>query len=63
MIIIGLYLVLWGKSEERALAIKEAIILASSNSEDNNSHRASAVSFKASSLNQPLLPSSASESV
>nr|CAD1821001.1 unnamed protein product [Ananas comosus var. bracteatus] len=62
LIIIGLYLVLWGKSEERAFAIKEAIILASSNSEDN-SHRASAVSFKASSLNQPLLPSSTSESV
>ncbi|CAL9145973.1 unnamed protein product [Musa hybrid cultivar] len=60
-IIAGLYLVLWGKSEERGFAAMEAAIAASSNPE-HDAVRAAA-SFKASSLKQPLLPSTTSESV
>ncbi|CAD5188851.1 unnamed protein product [Musa acuminata subsp. malaccensis] len=58
-IIAGLYLVLWGKSEERAFAAKEAALTASS-TPDHDGLRATtgAASFKASSLKQPLLPSS-----
>ncbi|CAL9126806.1 unnamed protein product [Musa textilis] len=58
-IIAGLYLVLWGKSEERALAAKEAALTASSTPEHDGLRAATgAASFKASSLKQPLLPSS-----
>ncbi|RRT61265.1 hypothetical protein B296_00034778 [Ensete ventricosum] len=60
-IVAGLYLVLWGKSEERGFAAMEAAISASSNPE-LDAVRAAA-SFKASSLKQPLLPSTTSESV
>ncbi|THU63100.1 hypothetical protein C4D60_Mb01t12180 [Musa balbisiana] len=60
-IVAGLYLVLWGKSEERGFAAMEAAIAASSNPE-HDAVRAAA-SFKASSLKQPLLPSTTSESV
>lgn len=58
-IIAGLYLVLWGKSEERAFAAKEAALTASSTPEhDGLRATTGAASFKASSLKQPLLPSS-----
>ncbi|RWW20628.1 hypothetical protein BHE74_00003995 [Ensete ventricosum] len=60
-IVAGLYLVLWGKSEERGFAAMEAAISVSSNPE-LDAVRAAA-SFKASSLKQPLLPSTTSESV
>ncbi|KAJ3700491.1 hypothetical protein LUZ61_004196 [Rhynchospora tenuis] len=63
MIIIGLYLVLWGKSKERAFAAKEAAALASSTCEHEGHRQSTAASFKASSLNQPLLPSSTTENV
>ncbi|CAL9127697.1 unnamed protein product [Musa acuminata var. zebrina] len=58
-IIAGLYLVLWGKSEERAFAAKEAALTASATPEhDGLRATTGAASFKASSLKQPLLPSS-----
>ncbi|XP_073011801.1 protein WALLS ARE THIN 1-like [Typha latifolia] len=60
-IIIGLYLVLWGKSEERAFAAKEATALVSSSTYDHDGVRSTPASFKSSSLAQPLLPSSTSE--
>ncbi|XP_078182713.1 protein WALLS ARE THIN 1-like [Carex rostrata] len=63
LIIMGLYLVLWGKSAERAFAVKEAAVLVSSTCEHEGHRQSSVASFKASSLNQPLLPSSTSENV
>lgn len=63
-IIAGLYLVLWGKNEERAFAAREAAAAASSNPEHDALRTAAAASFKASSIKQPLLPTSTtSESV
>ncbi|KAG6472839.1 protein WALLS ARE THIN 1-like [Zingiber officinale] len=60
-IVAGLYLVLWGKSQERIFATEEASIVSSSCVHDGL--RPSAASLKASSsLAQPLLPSSISES-
>ncbi|XP_042442503.1 protein WALLS ARE THIN 1-like [Zingiber officinale] len=60
-IVLGLYLVLWGKSQERIFATEEASIVSSSCVHDGL--RPSAASLKASSnLAQPLLPSSISES-
>lgn len=56
LIIAGLYLVLWGKSEERAFAAREAIVVVSATG-DNDGHRTT-TPFKASSLAQPLLSSS-----
>ena len=60
VIIIGLYLVLWGKKEERARVAKEvaaAAVMASASSAEREGAR----SAKASSITQPLLlPSSAS---
>lgn len=53
LIIIGLYLVLWGKSEERKFAKETAVI--TSAAENGNNRAASHVK---SSLVQPLLPSS-----
>ncbi|KAG6517777.1 hypothetical protein ZIOFF_021175 [Zingiber officinale] len=62
-IIAGLYLVLWGKSEERAFTAREAAAATSSNPE-HDALRTAAASFKASSIKQPLLPTSTtSESV
>ncbi|XP_064955301.1 protein WALLS ARE THIN 1-like [Musa acuminata AAA Group] len=60
-IIAGLYLVLWGKSEERAFAAKEAAMVVSSTC-DHDGVRPIA-SPKASTLTQPLLPSPPSENV
>ncbi|THU58429.1 hypothetical protein C4D60_Mb03t14160 [Musa balbisiana] len=60
-IIAGLYLVLWGKSEERAFAAKEAAMVVSSTC-DHDGVRPTA-SPKASTLTQPLLPSPPSENV
>ncbi|KAG6472840.1 protein WALLS ARE THIN 1-like [Zingiber officinale] len=61
-IVLGLYLVLWGKSQERIFATEEASIVSSSCVHDGL--RPSAASLKASpNLAQPLLPSSTSESV
>lgn len=54
LIVAGLYLVLWGKSEERKFA-KEQLVIAS-NAENSIIRPASHV--KASSLAQPLLSSS-----
>ncbi|XP_010935825.1 protein WALLS ARE THIN 1 [Elaeis guineensis] len=56
LIIAGLYLVLWGKSEERAFAAMEATVVVSSTGENDGIR--STTPFKASSLAQPLLPSS-----
>ncbi|KAG1361348.1 protein WALLS ARE THIN 1 [Cocos nucifera] len=56
LIVAGLYLVLWGKSEERAFAAREATVLVSSTGENDGIR--STTPFKASSLAQPLLPSS-----
>lgn len=60
LIIAGLYLVLWGKSQERAFAIKEAITAISSSHDDHGLQRSmptltSTASFKSSSLTQPLI--------
>lgn len=58
LIIAGLYFVLWGKSKERAFAAAEAnAVVASSSEHDTFRPPTIASSFKASSLNQPLLPS------
>lgn len=64
LIIAGLYLVLWGKSEERGFAVKEATTasISSSCGHDRLQQRPAptptmAASFKASSLSQPLIPS------
>lgn len=64
LIIAGLYLVLWGKSKERAFAIKEATTASISSSCDRDrlqqrpaSTPTMSASFKASSLTQPLIPS------
>lgn len=64
LIIAGLYLVLWGKSEERGFAIKEAATASISSSCDHEGLQQRPVptptmtaSFKASSLTQPLVPS------
>ncbi|RWW01881.1 hypothetical protein GW17_00035057 [Ensete ventricosum] len=60
-IVAGLYLVLWGKSEERGFAAKEAAMVVSSTC-DHDGLRPTA-SPKASTLTQPLLPSPPSENV
>ncbi|XP_074572516.1 protein WALLS ARE THIN 1-like [Curcuma longa] len=61
-IVVGLYLVLWGKSQERIFATEEASIISSNCVHDGL--RPTAASLKASpNLAQPLLPSSTSESV
>ncbi|XP_010940523.1 protein WALLS ARE THIN 1 [Elaeis guineensis] len=61
LIIAGLYLVLWGKSEERAFAAKEAAVMVSSTAENDGLRPTTP--FKASSITQPLLPSLPSENV
>ncbi|KAM0938872.1 putative EamA domain-containing protein [Dioscorea sansibarensis] len=58
LIVIGLYLVLYGKSEERAFAAKEAAMNAASNAEHDSIRSANPTSYKGASLTQPLLPSS-----
>lgn len=62
-IIIGLYLVLWGKSEEKSIALTEARRLLIPADEHDAIRSPVSASFKAAALNQPLLPSSTSESV
>ncbi|KAK8944291.1 Protein WALLS ARE THIN 1 [Platanthera zijinensis] len=62
-IIAGLYLVLWGKSEEKSIAAKEAARLRLPDDEHDAIRSSASVPFKTSALNQPLLPSSTSESV
>uniref|UniRef100_A0A1D1YUX6 WAT1-related protein n=1 Tax=Anthurium amnicola TaxID=1678845 RepID=A0A1D1YUX6_9ARAE len=64
-IIAGLYLVLWGKSQERAFAAKETAVVITTNSEHDGLRAtvAAPAPFKASSLTQPLLPSSVPENV
>ncbi|KQJ88791.1 protein WALLS ARE THIN 1 [Brachypodium distachyon] len=59
LIITGLYLVLWGKSEERARMGKEAALMAATASNSSGGDHV-ARSTKASSITQPLLPSSTS---
>lgn len=64
LIIAGLYLVLWGKSEERAFAIKEATASISSSCDQDSGMQirsapptlTGAAPCKASSLTQPLIP-------
>uniref|UniRef100_A0A2P2JN80 WAT1-related protein n=1 Tax=Rhizophora mucronata TaxID=61149 RepID=A0A2P2JN80_RHIMU len=55
LIIIGLYLVLWGKNEEKKLASKEAVAIQSSAEQGNNRSQARHIKT---SLTQPLLPPS-----
>ncbi|PIA57065.1 hypothetical protein AQUCO_00600060v1 [Aquilegia coerulea] len=55
LIIIGLYLVLWGKSEERKFALASAVIPSSSVITEHGNNRST--SHSKSSLVQPLLPS------
>ncbi|XP_020574811.1 protein WALLS ARE THIN 1 [Phalaenopsis equestris] len=62
-IIIGLYLVLWGKSEEKSIVAKEANHLLSAAEEHDVIRPSAPAAYKAASLNQPLLPSSTSENV
>lgn len=62
-IIAGLYLVLWGKSEEKSIAAKEAARLLMPSDEHDAIRSSPSVPVKTSALNQPLLPSSTSESV
>ncbi|KAJ6792954.1 putative protein WALLS ARE THIN 1 [Iris pallida] len=59
LIIAGLYFVLWGKSKERAFAAAEANVVVVVSSSEHDMLRPSTIasSFKASSMNQPLLPS------
>ncbi|XP_039137563.1 protein WALLS ARE THIN 1-like [Dioscorea cayenensis subsp. rotundata] len=57
-IVIGLYLVLYGKSQERAFAAKEAAINTASNAEHESIRSTNPTSYKGASLTQPLLPSS-----
>ncbi|KAG1359612.1 protein WALLS ARE THIN 1 [Cocos nucifera] len=61
LIVAGLYLVLWGKSEERAFAAKEATVMVSSIGENDGLRPTTP--FKASPITQPLLPSLPSENV
>lgn len=61
LIISGLYLVLWGKSEEAKLARQKAAI--QSTPDQGNSRAATDSAKTASSLTQPLLPPSSSEVV
>ncbi|KAA3476339.1 protein WALLS ARE THIN 1-like [Gossypium australe] len=55
LIITGLYLVLWGKSEERKFAAQEKAAIQSSTAEHGNSRASSHIKT---SLTQPLLPPS-----
>ncbi|KAJ0967230.1 hypothetical protein J5N97_024147 [Dioscorea zingiberensis] len=66
LVVIGLYLVLYGKSQERAFAAREAASSVTSSIIPEHDHAiraATATPFKASSLTQPLLPSSTSDNV
>ncbi|XP_045801906.1 protein WALLS ARE THIN 1-like [Trifolium pratense] len=61
LIIVGLYLVLWGKNEEKKFAREVAAITSSTQQEHSSSSsiiRSSSHHAKTSSLAQPLLPSS-----
>lgn len=63
LVVIGLYLVLYGKSEEKAFAAREAASTITSTQEhDAIRAAATATAFKTS-LTQPLLPSSTSDNV
>ncbi|KAL5557950.1 hypothetical protein UlMin_034161 [Ulmus minor] len=57
LIIVGLYLVLWGKSEERKFIAQEKAALIQSTPEHSNSRTNAGIHIK-NSLSQPLLPSS-----
>lgn len=64
LVVIGLYLVLYGKSIEKAFAAREAASTITSTQEhDGIRAAATATAFKTSSLTQPLLPSSTSDNV
>ncbi|KAK2392587.1 protein WALLS ARE THIN [Trifolium repens] len=58
LIIVGLYLVLWGKNEEKKFARELAAITSSSTPENSNSIIRSSSHHAKTSLAQPLLPSS-----
>lgn len=62
-IIAGLYLVLWGKSEERTFATKEASTISSGCEHDGIRPTTASLIKASSNLTQPLLPSSTSETV
>ncbi|KAG6470302.1 hypothetical protein ZIOFF_071367 [Zingiber officinale] len=62
-IIAGLYLVLWGKSEERTFATKEASTISSGREHDGIRPTTASFIKASSNLTQPLLPSSTSETV
>lgn len=57
LIIVGLYLVLWGKSEEKKFAIQEKALIQST-TQDHGTPRIITSSHGKASLNQPLLQSS-----
>ncbi|CAN6460554.1 unnamed protein product [Victoria cruziana] len=70
LIITGLYLVLWGKSEERRRAM-EAVIVSTDRNERQDAHRTQDLgaehpkrsALRGSTLTQPLLPSSSTDNV
>ncbi|KAI3989170.1 hypothetical protein MKX01_033206 [Papaver californicum] len=63
-IIVGLYLVLWGKSEEiKFMASQNALIPSSAPEHHGNNNNRASSHIKSSSLAQPLLPPSITENV
>lgn len=62
LIITGLYLVLWGKSEERSRNCKEAAVMAVASAASSGGEREVRSAKLASSITQPLLPPSSTTS-
>ena len=62
LIITGLYLVLWGKSEERSRNGKEAVAMAAASAASSGGEREVRSAKLASSITQPLLPPSSTTS-
>ncbi|KAK0576536.1 hypothetical protein LWI29_019206 [Acer saccharum] len=58
LIIVGLYLVLWGKSEEKKFALQEKALIQSTTQEHGITRITSSSSHNKTSLTQPLLPPS-----
>ncbi|KAK2660623.1 hypothetical protein Ddye_007156 [Dipteronia dyeriana] len=58
LIIVGLYLVLWGKSEEKKFALQEKALIQSTAQEHGITRITSSSSHNKTSLTQPLLPPS-----
>lgn len=62
LIITGLYLVLWGKSEERSRIGREAVVMAAASAASSGGEREVRSAKLASSITQPLLPPSSTTS-